>query len=254
MPKRFMVWDKKHNVFLTQPLEIWQIVTHFCDRLDDLFNENGDSRYVFLQSTNLFDKAGKEIFESHILDNRYVAEFQNGRFVLKEKLQVAHSKYSHSRKGVITAIYRKQFERSRIKGWPMPNYSKEWLRDNFLSGEKFEMIYANWVKSGYNKMDKPSIDRIDYKLPYTKDNIQLMTWRENRNKENIEVKCRAYPVQVTKYKTGELVKVYESQHQAVVDLKLNQGLTSMVLHGQRNHTAGYKLEYVLSNPELLEKE
>lgn len=67
MPKRFMVWDKKHNVFLTQPLEIWQIVTHFCDRLDDLFNENGDSRYVFLQSTNLFDKAGKEIFEGSIV-------------------------------------------------------------------------------------------------------------------------------------------------------------------------------------------
>lgn len=172
----------------------------------------------------------------------------------KEKSRVAHFKYSHSRKGVVTAIYRKQIERSRLKGWSMPNYSKEWLREKYLSGEKFEQLYHNWVKSGYNKMDKPSIDRINHKLPYSKDNIQLMTWRENRNKENTEVKCRSYPVKVTYYKTGEVIKVYESQRQAINELGLNQGLASAVLHGKRNHTGGYKLEYVLSNPELLEEE
>ena len=171
----------------------------------------------------------------------------------KEKLRAAHFKYSHSRKGVIAVIYRKQFERSRLKGWPMPNYSKEWLRDNLLSGEKFEKLYVAWVNSGYNRMDKPSIDRINHDLPYTKDNIQLMTWRENREKENIEVKCRAYPVKVTRYSTGELIKIYDSQQQAVNDLDINQGLASAVLHGKRNHTAGYKLEYILSSPELLEE-
>lgn len=69
MPKRFMVWDRQNKVFLTQPMEIWQIVNHFQGRVGDLVNDDlSDRRYVFYQSTNLFDKDGKEIFEGGIID------------------------------------------------------------------------------------------------------------------------------------------------------------------------------------------
>ena len=84
IPKWFMVWDKKHKEFLPMLMEIWQIVIHFRDRYHQLYDDNGNSRYIFCQFTNLFDKDGEEIFESHILDNKYIVEFQNGKFVLKE--------------------------------------------------------------------------------------------------------------------------------------------------------------------------
>lgn len=69
MPKRFMVWDRQNKVFLTQAMEIWQIVNHFQGRVGDLVNDDlSDRRYVFCQSTNLFAKDGKEIFEGSIVE------------------------------------------------------------------------------------------------------------------------------------------------------------------------------------------
>lgn len=65
--KRFMVWDKENKTFLTHPMEVWQIVVHFRNRFHQLYDDNGSSRYVFCQSTNLFDKDGKEIFEGSIV-------------------------------------------------------------------------------------------------------------------------------------------------------------------------------------------
>lgn len=47
MPKRFMVWDKKYEKFLTVPMEIWQIVMHFRNRYFQLYDDNGNSRYIF---------------------------------------------------------------------------------------------------------------------------------------------------------------------------------------------------------------
>ncbi len=68
IPKRFMVWDKKHKEFLPMLMEIWQIVIHFRDRYHQLYDDNGNSRYIFCQFTNLFDKDGEEIFEGSIID------------------------------------------------------------------------------------------------------------------------------------------------------------------------------------------
>ena len=67
IPKRFMVWDTKYEKFLTVPMEIWQIVIHFRNRYHQLYDDSGNSRYVFCQSTNLFDKDRKEIWEGSIV-------------------------------------------------------------------------------------------------------------------------------------------------------------------------------------------
>lgn len=83
MPKRFMVWDKSHNGWLNGRSR-----DHVLD-LVDISKELKNNPHlpadcVIVQSTNLFDKDGKEIFESHIIDNKYIVEFQNSKFVLKE--------------------------------------------------------------------------------------------------------------------------------------------------------------------------
>ena len=69
MPKRFMVWDKGLNKFYSgsegKPyiFDIWSLIEFL----------NNSQRYPeqleIVQSTNLFDKDGKEIFEGSIVSN-----------------------------------------------------------------------------------------------------------------------------------------------------------------------------------------
>lgn len=71
--------------------------------------------------------------------------------------------------------------RCRIKGWPYPTYSKgeltEWLYDNNV-----EVLFKDFVNSGYEKYKRPSIDRIDDYGLYEFSNMQLITWWENHIK------------------------------------------------------------------------
>lgn len=88
MPKRFMVWDKDNHEFLTirdaypkcqlseeernsATLKLQDLIALFSEYL---YYDNSDN-YVVCQSTNLFDKDGKEIFEGGIVENRFIYKF-----------------------------------------------------------------------------------------------------------------------------------------------------------------------------------
>ncbi len=92
MPKRFMVWDRYEHRFHRQCSESGYSNVYTFFELEHLFNGAYDDREVMLiQSTNLFDKDDKEIFEGSIVDYdewggwRGVVVFSDGYFVLKDK-------------------------------------------------------------------------------------------------------------------------------------------------------------------------
>lgn len=93
-----------------------------------------------------------------------------------------HKKYIHSVDGVITQIYSAQIKTSKKRNHNPPSYSKDILKLWITTNDKFLLLYNTWVSSNYNKDLKPSIDRIDDYKGYSIDNIQLMTWGENRIK------------------------------------------------------------------------
>lgn len=62
MPKRFMVWDAIDKKFSKVFETFWQIAM-IAD-----YAPAANRRYAIVQSTNLFDKDGKEIFEGSIVD------------------------------------------------------------------------------------------------------------------------------------------------------------------------------------------
>ena len=93
-------------------------------------------------------------------------------------------KYRKTRKGVISMAYANQRKTSGKRGHPMPTYSKQWISEWVLTHPDFELLYTNWVNGGYQRKMKPSIDRIKDELPYTETNIQLMTWKENDERQN----------------------------------------------------------------------
>ena len=89
---------------------------------------------------------------------------------------------NRSKDGLIRRIYNRQRHSSKSRGHPMPEYELSWLKMWVSSQPKFDKLYDNWVKNNYNKNYTPSIDRKDNKKGYLKDNIQLMTRKENNDK------------------------------------------------------------------------
>ena len=109
---------------------------------------------------------------------------------IKADVRDNKSDYDKTEKGVIRVIYKTQKGNSVKRGHPVPSYSKSELKD-WLYGNGFKDRYDLWVKSGFKKDVKPSVDRIDDFKPYTIGNIRLVTWLDNRNKQYQDIESGA---------------------------------------------------------------
>lgn len=119
----------------------------------------------------------------------------------------------------------------------------------FLNNNKFIKLYKNWVVSGFNIQLKPSLDRIDCKKPYLKNNVEMMTWAENRFKQSKIDGKRGRKPAVYQILGDKIIKRFESQRHVVSELGISQGCLSMVLTGKRNTVAGYR--FIYETPDLL---
>lgn len=99
---------------------------------------------------------------------------------------ISFESYDKTEKGVIRVIYKSQNANSKRRGHPKPSYCKDWFT-NWLYDNGFKLLYDNWVSSGYLKDFKPSVDRLDDYKPYTKDNIRLVKWKDNKDKQTQDI-------------------------------------------------------------------
>jgi hypothetical protein len=129
------------------------------------------------------------------------------------------------------------------------DFELEWLHEFALS-KRFDRLFNEWVKSGYRKEFKPSIDRILNKKGYLKLNVQWLTWSENRYKQTMERRCRKG--KVIQMQGDKVVKVHRSQRQAVIDTGISQSNISACLNGRRFTASGYN--WVYQHPELIKGE
>ena len=109
------------------------------------------------------------------------------------------------------------------------------------------MLWNNWIESNYDKMTKPSVDRLDDYKGYSLDNIQLMTWEENKAKGSRD---RKNGVNNKKSKAvlqydlqGNLIKEYYSIMQAERETKISNVSISRVCNGKRKTAGGFKWKY-----------
>lgn len=103
----------------------------------------------------------------------------------KQYMNAYNDKYFKTKFGVIIRIYGNQKNKSIKRGHVLPSYDVDELYE-WCMVNGFDELYNNWVKSNYNKLIKPSVDRINDNLPYSIDNIQLVTWEFNNNKAKID--------------------------------------------------------------------
>ncbi len=124
----------------------------------------------------------------------------------------------------------------------MPEYDLIYIHERYMDLPLFDDLYKAWIYSGCLKNLKPSIDRIDSLVHYTKDNIQMMTWGQNRFKQRSEMSIiRARKV----YMHDGIfnINVFDSVSNAVKSTGLNQSGISMCLNNKRQTCGGYMWSY-----------
>ena len=110
---------------------------------------------------------------------------------------------NRTKEGLLRRMYNRQVNSSIMREHPTPDYNKDWFTNWALGQTLYHDLHKKWIESNYHKNLTPSCDRINSNKPYLKDNIQLMTWKENNDKGST--------VMIYRYSmAGKLDKAFES--------------------------------------------
>lgn len=103
-----------------------------------------------------------------------------------ERYREMHTERGRNRrssvKGLVSQIYGTQKYNQRERGHGTMPYTQEELFDWFVSQPHHLDLMNDYIESGLDKNKVPSVDRLDNTKGYSLDNIQLITWEENRLK------------------------------------------------------------------------
>jgi hypothetical protein len=162
-----------------------------------------------------------------------------------EKDYKNYVEYDKTEKGVIRIIYKSQRFNSKQRGHSHPDYTKEQL-SSWLYANGFKLIYEEWVLSSYKKDMKPSVDRINDFDGYSLNNIQLTTWKKNREKQYNDtltakstsgLKCKE--VKQFSLNDGSLINIFISESEAGRALGISKQNISACCLGKRQNAGGY---------------
>lgn len=157
--------------------------------------------------------------------------------------------YSRTKKGLITNIYNHQKLKSKKRGYNLPTYSKQELKDWLFSQNNFHVLFDNWKISGFKKHLIPSVDRINDYQSYTMENIQVMTWEQNNAKGYADIKNginnkKSKAVTGINIYTGVAV-VFYSMREAARQTGINRRSIFRCCQGKQNTAGGYEWDYYL---------
>lgn len=153
--------------------------------------------------------------------------------------------YKRTKDGLITQFYSRQKASSKKRCHVPPAYTKQELKEWCFGQKLFHELYDNWAANGFLKMDIPSCDRTDDYQGYSLDRLQLMTWRENKEKgimdakNGINNKHNKAVIGVHR-ETGEVLE-FHSARDAARKTGINQGNLSQCCMGniRYKHAGGY---------------
>lgn len=159
----------------------------------------------------------------------------------KERCMTRQLEYVKTVEGYFTRTYAGQRSNSKHRKHVMPDYSKQDLIGKYEHTTQFKELFNNWVTSGYKKDLKPSFDRIDPKKPYTLDNIQLMTWEDNKLKGDLENPT----VSVCQYTLdGTYINTFISIKLASAETGIHYTNIGMCSAGKRKTAGGFTWRYL----------
>ena len=155
--------------------------------------------------------------------------------------------YLRTKDGLVSKIYGAQILSSKRRGHNAPTYTKKELKHWLFSQKKFHVLYDNYQRLDYQKDYLPSVDRKDDYIGYTMDNIQLMTWKENNEKNTRDIKAGINNklskgvIQLTK--DLEFVSLYYSVHQASRETGISRANIGICCQEKRRTAGGFVWRY-----------
>ena len=153
-----------------------------------------------------------------------------------------------TKNGILSLIYGAQKKHSKQRKHNPPSYTKQELKEWLFNQDLFHELFDKWVASGYLKDLKPSIDRLDDYKGYSFDNIQLMTWEENRLKgysDRKNGKNNKLSKAVLQYdKSGNYINEFCSVNKAGRKTGISIGNISKCCKENRNSAGGYIWKYL----------
>ena len=164
----------------------------------------------------------------------------------KDCSTIRNIEYYRTKEGLLTKIYGGQRSGSKRKERILPNYTKQKLKDWLFKQNLFHELFNDWVSSNYDKMLTPSVDRKKDNFPYSLDNIQLMTWQQNKDKGHRDMRLGKIingvnpQKPVIQYdKQGNFIAEYCSLRQAKRETGISNGGISENCNGTRKSAGGF---------------
>ncbi len=165
----------------------------------------------------------------------------------KEYHRGKSKEYRRTKKGICSTLFfahKKSFENGRVVTL---GYKKDELEKWILNQDIFHSLYDIWVKSGYNKYLKPSIDRKDDYRGYCINNIQIMTWDQNlrkhhndrKNGTNNKVNTSVIQMDLK----GNDIQVFHSLMEAQRVTKTNYNSISACCRNEQESSNGFKWKF-----------
>ena len=157
--------------------------------------------------------------------------------------------YNKTKKGLVTRIFSSQRSHSKRRKHPMPSYTKQELKEWLYSQSLFHELFDKWKRSGYDSMQIPSPDRLDDDKPYFLENLRLVTWSENRQKQADDFrsgKLRSANPQrsvISTHKQSGEKAVYHSIAEAERVTGVLQGNITACCSKKRKSSGGYLWSY-----------
>jgi hypothetical protein len=168
--------------------------------------------------------------------------------VCKECIAEAKKNIYRTKEGLIRRIYLDQIGNSKKRKMSLPEYSLEELSNWVLQHSQFTKLFNIWVNSGYDRLLRPSCDRVEDTTHYTLENIRLTTFKINAEKECVlhkQGKSRNKDLRAVDMfdLSGNYLASFISQAEAERITGANQQNISSCCRGLLRQTKGYKWSY-----------
>lgn len=152
-----------------------------------------------------------------------------------------------TRDGIANTLYLSQRLHSKKRGYVGPAYTLEELRTWLHAQPQFESLFTTWEASGYLSDLKPSCNRLNDYEGYSLNNIELVTWKENKEawaRDCVAGKNRKISRPVQQFSAeDEFIQEYFSIQEASRQLAIPHGNIVKACTGERNAAGGFKWRY-----------
>ena len=164
-----------------------------------------------------------------------------------------YNKTKYTLTGWFNTHYKRMQQRERVKFGRDLTFDRwdleKWIIDNYY--DEFTTLFKNWTLNNYNSDDVPSIDRLDDSKGYSFDNMRIVTWRENREKEyatekhkNVEQMITVTRVKVARIDKNGVKTIYQSMSDAGRENNISTSCICECCKGKRRSAKGYRWIYV----------